>query len=59
MRVTNDKYELPLAVGDSWADIARLIGLNTHSIYTALSDQKTHPHRKRRTKFLKVEVEDV
>lgn len=58
MRVTGDKYELPLAVGVSVAEIARLQGMNPSSIYTAMYEQRAHPERKRKSKFIKVEVDE-
>ena len=37
LKVTNDKYELPVAVGDSVIDLARLLGLNRSSLESVFS----------------------
>ena len=40
MVVSKDKYELPLAVADSVAELARMIGLNRSTVASAMSHAK-------------------
>lgn len=41
MKVTRDKYELPLAVADSIAELGRILGIeNTNKIASAISHSK-------------------
>lgn len=44
LKVTNDKYELPVAVGDSVIDLARLLGLNRSSLESVFSKVR-HGHK--------------
>lgn len=55
MLVTADKYELPLIVADSVADLAREIGRTPTDLYSAMSHAKK---RGGRCKYVRVEVED-
>lgn len=50
MRVTSDKYELPLAVADSKRELAEIQGLSVSAVKSAYS-------LKTKT-YVKVEVED-
>jgi hypothetical protein len=50
MKVTTDKYELPLIVEDSPTRLAERRGLKVHSVTSMVS--------KNRSGFVKVEVED-
>lgn len=45
MKTTTDKYELPLAVEDSPAKLARRLGLKRHSVATLCSKQICGYHR--------------
>jgi len=50
MRVTSDKYELPLAVAESKRELAKIQGLTPNAVYSAYSlGSKT---------YLIVEVDD-
>lgn len=50
MKVSNDKYELPLAVADTGAELARMVGTTRGVVYSAISKgYKT---------YKKLEVED-
>ena len=40
MKVTRDKYELPVAVADSAAELARKLGVSKGSIESSASQQK-------------------
>lgn len=51
MKVTNDKYELPLVVADSVQELADILGVSRNSIYSSMShvkagDSKNTPYRK-------------
>ena len=41
LKVTNDKYELPLVVADSAAELAKRTGTTQTNIYSAISHTKT------------------
>lgn len=55
LKVTSDEYELPLAVGDTVRDLARIIGVNPNSIYSHMSHTKKNGYF---CSYKKVEVED-
>lgn len=40
MKVTRDKYELPVAVADSATELARILDVNRKSIISAISREK-------------------
>ena len=62
MMVTQDKYELPLAVADSVEELARITGAKTNNIYSALSHQKNRSigkaNKGRLSKYKEVIVDD-
>lgn len=37
MKVTNDKYRLPVAVADSAAELARLVGATKNTVLSSIS----------------------
>ena len=51
MLVTEDKFELPLAIADSAAELARMLGVDVNLIYSAVSKAKK---RGGRSKYVKV-----
>ena len=53
MKVTKDKYELPVAVADSKAELADMLGVGRTSVYRALK------RREGKSVYIAVEVEDV
>lgn len=53
LAVTADKYELPLAVADSAAELGRMFGMKKNSIIGAVSKQRDGSISGR--KFLKIE----
>ncbi|KAA3400244.1 hypothetical protein F1904_13125 [Akkermansia muciniphila] len=57
MAVTADKYELPLAVEDTGAALARLVGCNPNNIYHDISAKATGTIRG--FKFVKVTVDET
>jgi hypothetical protein len=54
MAVTLDKYELPIAVSETVAELARMVGVNEASIWHAMSYAKKKNFKRR--KYVKVEV---
>ena len=52
MRVTDDEFELPVAVADSKSELARLVGVDPSSVWHAL-------HRGwKKSSYVAVEVDD-
>lgn len=56
MMVTQDKYELPLAIADSSYELARITGTNAISIRSAISHAKDR--NSKRSKWVKVEIDE-
>lgn len=52
MVVTQDKYELPLAVADSPAELARMLGVKSSVIRSAISHSKKKGFK---SKYVKVD----
>lgn len=50
MKVTRDKFRLPVAVADSVPELARMLGTNADNIHAAISHG--------RKTFVKVEIEE-
>lgn len=40
MKVTNDKYELPIAIAESAYELADMLGINANVIYSQMSHFK-------------------
>lgn len=55
IKVTSDEYELPLAVGDTVRDLAKMLGVKSDSIYSQMSHSK---HNGYFCSYQKVEVDD-
>lgn len=55
MKVTNDEYELPLAVAESAAELARMVGVKPESIYTIMSRSRKG---KQHSPYMVVTVDD-
>lgn len=55
IKVTNDRYELPMAVAESGQELARLCGVTANTIYSQMSHAKA---KGRWCSYRKVEVED-
>ena len=56
MKVTNDEYQLPLAVADTSSQLAELCGVNKEVIFRQINRQKTNPKVKPR--YVRVEYGD-
>ena len=50
MKVTNDEYELPMAVADSVASLAKGLGINPCVIYRSMNSKNGI--------YVKVEIDD-
>ena len=55
MKVTNDEYELPVAIADSRSELARKLGIKPNTIATAIHRAKKTGHRQI---FVEVFVDD-
>jgi hypothetical protein len=55
MKVTNDKYELPVLVADSAPELAKMLGCSPNNIYSSLSHAK---HRRQNTTYRKVLINE-
>ena len=55
LKVTDDKYELPVAVADSQSELARLCGVSKATITSSLSHQR---HGRQNSHYKEVEVDD-
>lgn len=57
MAVTDDAYELPLAIGDNMRDIARTMGVDRSCVCKQIKGAVKGKYKKR-FKFVKVYVEE-
>ena len=55
IKVTNDRYELPMAVADTAHELAKMCGVTPNNIYSQISHAKS---KGRWCSYQKVEVED-
>lgn len=55
IKVTNDKYELPVAVADSAEELAQLCGVKTNNIHSSRSHAKAQGQK---TQYRLVKVND-
>lgn len=56
LKVTTDKYELPVAVADSAAELASLVGVKECNIYSSMSHVKNGTYNS--TPYRKVVITD-
>lgn len=56
MKVTNDKYQLPLVVADTSSQLAELCGVNKEVIFRQINRQKKNPKVKPR--YVRVDYTD-
>lgn len=55
MKVTPDRYELPVAVADSGYELAKICGVSTNNVYNAMRKARLNGYR---CQYVRVEVED-
>ena len=56
MCVTQDRYELPVAIADSASQLARLMRVSENSVSSAVSHYEAGRYSK--SKYIRVEVEE-
>ena len=56
MEITKDALELPVAVADTAAELARISGLATNTVRNLINDAR---HRGGKSRFVKVDVSEV
>lgn len=56
MQVTDDEFELPVAVADSSGELAKIVGVSRNSILSAISHVKAG--RKKKSRYVSVEVDE-
>ncbi len=56
MAVSKDEYELPYAIADSQADLARMLGIDPQSVRKAFYDLRHG--RCAKTRYREVEIDD-
>lgn len=59
MKVTLDKYELPVAVAESSAELAEILGISKNTIYSNMSHAKHQYGSHKRTPYRKIVVDDL
>ena len=55
MKVTSDKYELPVCIADTVEELAKICGTTKNSICSSICHAK---RKKFRTPYVKVKIED-
>ena len=55
--VTKDKYELPVAVADTAPELARMLGVETNTIYSCISHMKAGQQKS--SKYYKIDIGDI
>lgn len=58
MAITNDKYELPVAVAERKSELARMMGRELSVVVNSLRRSKTVKNPTGKYKWAEVEVED-
>lgn len=56
MEITQDEYELPIAIADNAQELAEICGTNSGSIYTSCSRRARGIYKKSR--FVSVEIDE-
>lgn len=55
MAISQDKYELPLAVADTVVELAKMLGVSKNTIYSTMSKYKAGERKK--PKYIKVKID--
>lgn len=58
MAVTNDKYELPVAFGETLSELAMMVDSNPSNISRNIKNYKTAKRHWGKYRYVKVEIED-
>lgn len=56
MKVSNDKYQLPIAVADTAKELAKICNTTENNIYSHISKNKKGIYKK--VVYIKVEIEE-
>lgn len=56
MKITRDEYELPLAIANSAAELARILGLKPKTVINSMSRARTG--RRHSTQYIRVNVSE-
>ena len=56
MKVTRDKYELPVAVAETKAELARILGMEREKVRSAFAKAKKYGYK--HSTYVEVEVDD-
>lgn len=55
LKVTRDRYELPVAVAETGAELARICGTSENNVYNTINKAKALGHW---SQYIRVEVEE-
>jgi len=56
MLIDNDKYQLPLAIGDSLSDLSKAVGKGKPWAYNMLKYQGKSEFKSKKTRIIEVEI---
>ena len=54
MKITTDRYELPLAVADTGEELAKICGVSINNVYNTIRKARINGHR---CQYVRVELE--
>ena len=55
MKITTDRYELPVAVADTGEELAEICGVSRNNVYNTIRKARINGYR---CQYVRVEVED-
>lgn len=58
LKVTQDKYELPMVVADSPKELARIVGTTAHNIHSTITHHKRAMDHRVVCPYVRVEIEE-
>ena len=58
MEITLDEYELPVAIADSVVELAKICKTSANTIKSTMSHVKNHTSSVKRSKYIKVQIDD-
>lgn len=56
MLIDNDKYQLPIAIGDSLSDLSKAVGKGKSWAYNMLRYQGKSKFKSKKTRIIEVEI---
>ena len=54
MKITTDRYELPVAVADTGEELAKMCGVSINNVYNTIRSARIHGYK---CQYVRVEVE--